>query len=243
MCADVGDYSKIGTNRSNVKVKQENRKRMGKKVVVSGLRTSDNDDEMYAVVTRFFGNGMCEVKCADGVMRMCIIRKKFRGRVKQSNQVSVGATVMVGVRSWEKNERSSMQKCDLLEIYNDSELRKLKQRSAISGLDKITQGLENIIVNDVEFEAKGRGDDRDGIKGRGGRDGDENGDGDGDDDGEVSAQPNRDYDLLNASEDEDNDNNNDNDNSANYVKKSVKHFNSDLYSDDDEYDNINVDEI
>lgn len=230
MCADVGDYSKIGTNRSNVKVKQENRKRMGKKVVVSGLRTSDNDDEMYAVVTRFFGNGMCEVKCADGVMRMCIIRKKFRGRVKQSNQVSVGATVMVGVRSWEKNERSSMQKCDLLEIYSDSELRKLKQRSAISGLDKITQGLENIIVNDVEFEAKGRGDDRDGM----------NGDGDGDDDGEISAQPNRDYDLLNASEDED-----DEDNNANYVKKSVKHFNSDLYSDDDddEYDNINVDDI
>ena len=187
MCADHGDYSKIGTTRSNAKVKQENRRRMGKKVIVSGLRTSDADSEMYAVVTKFFGNGMCQVKCADGAVRMCIIRKKFRGRQKHGNTVSLGATVMVGLRDWEKNERNSLPKCDLLEVYSDAELRKLKQRGAVN-LDSLASDLPTY-VNELEFEA-----------------GDNNGD-DNSDDEEVSQQPQRDFDLLNISDNEsDNDN-------------------------------------
>ena len=43
-------------------MKQENRRRIGKKIVVAGLRTSDND-EMFAVVTKMLGNCMCEVRC------------------------------------------------------------------------------------------------------------------------------------------------------------------------------------
>lgn len=210
MCADHGEYSKIGSTRSNAKVKQENRRRMGKKVLVSGLRTSDTESEMYAVVTKFFGNGMCQVKCADGATRMCIIRKKFRGRQKHGNMVSLGATVMVGLRDWEKNERNSLPKCDLLEVYSDSDLRKLKQRGVVN-LDSLTNDLPTY-VNELEFEAGDHNDnDNDGENSN--------------DDNEVSVQPQRDFDLLNIS---DNESRIDSDNEQ---------------SDNDSFDNIDIDDI
>lgn len=197
MCADHGDYSKIGSTRSNAKVKQENRRRMGKKVNVAGLRTSEADEEMFAIVTKFFGNRMCEVKCADGVTRMCIIRKKFSGRTRRNNMVNVGATILVGLRDWEKNEKASLPKCDLLEVYTDADLRKLKQKGAIN-MDNIETGLPTI-CNDVEFVTGADDEDDD----------DENGSGK---DDEVAQQPTRDFDLLNIGDSDDSDDNNSFDN-------------------------------
>jgi initiation factor 1A len=165
---------------------------MGKKVNVSGLRTSEADEEMFAIVTKFFGNRMCEVKCADGATRMCIIRKKFSGRTRRNNMVSVGATIMVGLRDWEKNEKASLPKCDLLEVYTDADLRKLKQKGAIN-MDDVETGLPTI-CNDVEFVT---GTDRD-------VDDDDDEDGNGKDD-EIANQPTRDFDLLNISDDSDTD--------------------------------------
>lgn len=149
MCADHKEYSKIGSSRYSSKMKQENRRRIGKKIVVAGLRTSDNDDEMFAVVTKMLGNCMCEVRCADNIERLCIIRKKFTKRQKQRNQVAIGVTIMVGLRDWEKNEKSRIPKCDLLEVYNESELRKLKQRGAIN-FENITH--KSIVTENDEIE-------------------------------------------------------------------------------------------
>ena len=196
MCADHGDYSKIGSNRSNAKIKQENRRRTGKKIVVAGLRTSDNDEEMYAIVTKMLGNGMCEVSGGDGVTRLCIIRKKFRGRLRQGNMVTTGATVLVGLRQWERNERSTMPKCDLLEVYNESEVRKLRQRGGIN-LEKASRPLISNIVDDDDLEFDNGGDDEVGNRNRRNRmpDGD---------DVNVNVQPNRDYNLDFVSEDDSN---------------------------------------
>ena len=97
MCADLGDGHKVGSSRNTSRLKQENRRRVGKKIVVAGLRTSECEDEMFALIVKMLGNGMCEVSCADGVSRLCIIRKKFRGRQKHKNIVAQGATVMVGL--------------------------------------------------------------------------------------------------------------------------------------------------
>jgi translation initiation factor 1A len=174
MCADVGDGHKVGSSRNSSKLKQDNRRRVGKKVVVAGLRTSDCEEEMFALIVKMLGNGMCEVSCADGANRLCIIRKKFRGRQKHKNIVSVGATVMVGLRPWEKNERSSMQKCDLLEVYSESELRKLKQRGALN-MDKASRTSVVTEADEIEFATGGEHLDY------------------GDD--EVGQQPQRDYDL------------------------------------------------
>jgi len=173
MFSDVGDGHKVGTSRYNSRLKQENRRRVGKKVVVAGLRTSECEEEMFALIVKMLGNGMCEVSCADGVSRLCIIRKKFRGRQKRRNIVVTGATVMVGLRSWEKNERSSMQKCDLLEVYTESELRKLKQRGALN-LDKASRSSVITEAEEIEFVA---GEYFAGS------------------DDEISEQPDRDYDL------------------------------------------------
>jgi len=38
--------------------------------------------EMYATVTRMFGQGNCQVLCNDGKTRICVIRNKFKGRNK-----------------------------------------------------------------------------------------------------------------------------------------------------------------
>jgi translation initiation factor 1A len=173
MCADVGDGHKVGSSRNTSRLKQENRRRVGKKIVVAGLRTSECEEEMFALIVKMLGNGMCEVSCADGVSRLCIIRKKFRGRQKHKNIVAQGATVMVGLRAWEKNERSSMQKCDLLEVYSESELRKLRQRGALN-LDKASRSSVITEADEIEFVA---GAHVDGTE------------------GEISEQPHRDYDL------------------------------------------------
>lgn len=177
---------RVGSSRNTSKLKQENRRRLGKKVVVAGLRTTDNDDEMFAVVLKMLGNGMCEVSCADGVHRLCIIRKKFRGRQKHRNLISPGITVMVGLRTWEKNEKAGLEKCDMLEVYNDSELRKLKQRGALK-LDKASRDSVITENDEIEFAVDANGG------GGGGRGGDAE---------EIAGQPHRDYDLSHISSDD-----------------------------------------
>jgi initiation factor 1A len=159
MCADHKEFGKIGTSRYSSKLKQDNRRRIGKNVVVAGLRTLENQAECFAVVTKMLGNSMCEVRCSDNVERLCMIRKKFSGRQKQRNQVAIGVTIMVGLRDWEKNEKSRLQKCDLLEVYTESELRKLKQRGAIN-LENITHNSIVTEDDEIEFDTSDRTNDK-----------------------------------------------------------------------------------
>ena len=57
--------------------------------------------ESYARVLRLFGQGMVDVLCNDEVVRLCIIRKKFRGRNKRDNNCKVDSMILVGLREWE----------------------------------------------------------------------------------------------------------------------------------------------
>lgn len=108
------------------------------------LRLSEDDDEVYACVSKMLGNGMCHVNCLDAngtaKQRLCIIRNKFRGRGKRDNQVAVGAYVLVGIRSWETS-KSSLEKCDLVEVYNRSETDRLKSQ--------VDKNWSSIHVNNV----------------------------------------------------------------------------------------------
>jgi len=111
-------------------------KKMARKHIGNGgsnrvLREAVDKDEMYAAVSKIYGNGMCEVLCDDGKSRMCIIRNKFRGRGKRDNTVRVGVWVMVGIRSWESCSEKE-QKCDLLEVYTESEKNQLSKLSGIN---------------------------------------------------------------------------------------------------------------
>lgn len=107
-------------------------KKMGRKFTSGGAgqavtRLSECEEEMYACVTKYYGSGMCDVICIDGESRMCVIRKKFRGRSKRHNIVSVGSYVLVGLRDWEVVAAGKKRKCDLLEVYNQSDMEKIRR--------------------------------------------------------------------------------------------------------------------
>lgn len=89
------------------------------------LRARQQEGEIYAVVVRILGGSNCEVLCEDGKSRMCVIRNKFRGRGKMGNEIKSGVWVMVGAREWEGEIQGKMQKCDLLEVYSNSDKKML----------------------------------------------------------------------------------------------------------------------
>jgi len=137
-------------------------KKMGRKFQGGGggggggnraLRLVVDEDEMYAAVTKMFGNGMCEVISNDAKKRLCVIRNKFRGRSKRDNTVAIGTWVMVGDRSWESGGGSAdkLPKCDLLEVYNDGEKQKLKK---INGM-KLAQLAPDIMSGVVAVAGSG----------------------------------------------------------------------------------------
>jgi initiation factor 1A len=96
-------------------------KQLGRKTQVpTTTRESTDPSEIYALVTKLFGNGLFECKCADGVTRRCVIRGKFRGRRAYSNQVAVGVGVLIGLRSFQADV------ADLLEVYSSADVERLK---------------------------------------------------------------------------------------------------------------------
>ena len=92
------------------------------------LRVSTNELEKYSQVLKLLGNGMCHVLCDDNLTRLCHIRGKFRGRGKRDNFVKMGSLLLVGIREYESGgDGKKLQNCDLLEVYNDQDIEKLKQ--------------------------------------------------------------------------------------------------------------------
>lgn len=84
------------------------------------------EGEMYAKVIKVNGGGICEVLCNDKKERQMIIRKKFKGRNKRDNSISVDTMVLVGLRDWQVLSGKKKEKVDLLEVYNSSQLDELK---------------------------------------------------------------------------------------------------------------------
>ena len=95
------------------------------------IRISENPLECYAAVTKLLGNGMCQVSCLNekGTTQdmICFIRGKFRSRNKKNNVVLVGSILLVGLREYE----SSKNKCDLLEVYDEEDMRQLRAHPAV----------------------------------------------------------------------------------------------------------------
>ena len=117
------------------------------------LRVSEDEGEIYAIVTKMLGNGMFHCHCLDG-----------RGR--RDNTVEVGKWVLIGLREWDiPSEKSStmiktsnkMQQCDLLEVYTDTD--KLRLRETIS------ENWQVLDTNDVSRDVKenSRREDEDGF--------------------------------------------------------------------------------
>jgi initiation factor 1A len=93
------------------------------------LRTSHDELEVYAQVTKNLGNGMCHVICLDEETRLCHIRGKFRGRGKRDNFIGTGSWLLVGLREWDATgtkKAGKMENCDVLEVYNDYDKQRLR---------------------------------------------------------------------------------------------------------------------
>ncbi len=78
------------------------------------LRLPTVSDERLARVLKLFGGGRAAVSLSCGLELVCVIRKKFRGRLKRNNCLLVDGLVLVGLREW---EAPSHKTCDLLEVY------------------------------------------------------------------------------------------------------------------------------
>lgn len=120
------------------------------------LRTSANELEKYAQVSKTLGNGMCHVLCHDNITRLCHIRGKFRGRGKRDNFISVGVWLLIGLREWEgSGDGKKMNNCDLLEVYNDQDKERLKNTiNDVNWRLFATDRLTNKIIDedeDVQF--------------------------------------------------------------------------------------------
>lgn len=127
-------------------------KAFARKLVSSGksnrLRLAQDPSEIYGVITKMYGNGMCQVKTQNNLEMTCHIRGKFRGRNKKQNLVSVSSTVLVGLREWE----NPVKNCDLLEIYEQEELHMLPfSGTAITNAASGLSSSSTAAIDDIVF--------------------------------------------------------------------------------------------
>jgi len=89
---------------------------------------------------------MAEVICEDKVTRLLIIRKRFKGRNKRDNNISVNKVLLVGRRLWEVVNPQKKQKVDLLYVYSDGQIDDLRQKVNVNSI---------ILPDSVEDEDEG----------------------------------------------------------------------------------------
>jgi translation initiation factor IF-1 len=93
-------------------------KSQARKLLDSGANANlpepSNEFEVYATVSKMFGNGMCQVITLNGLILTCHIRGKFRGRNKNNNLIAPNSFLLVGLRDWENPPKN----CDLLFLYD-----------------------------------------------------------------------------------------------------------------------------
>ena len=126
--------------------KHKNQARKDTYVRKTATRLS-TEGEKYAIVDKLYGGGRCKVVTVDNLELMCTIRGKFTGKYKRSNTVSQGAFVLVGLREWE----SSPANCDLIEIYDNSDMATLMTIPAVAAF-LTPQTKTSDVVFDIHSE-------------------------------------------------------------------------------------------
>lgn len=101
------------------------------------------EGETYARVIKMNGQGNVDVMCNDKILRLCVIRRKFRGRNKRDNTVKLDSILLVGLRDWEHRAEGKKPKVDLLYVYSESQIPELKKDSKFN---------TEILPNSVKME-------------------------------------------------------------------------------------------
>lgn len=147
--------NQVGGNRA----KKQASKRSGKGGSSGRVRTTRlarAEGEVYAAVEKVHG-GACDVTTYDGTQLHCVIRKKFKGRGKRDNLIRPGTWLLVGLYEWNKNSlllKNKRAKCDLLEVYSDTDKAFLKQneKTDLSKLSTIGVVNQEDIIDDKEIQ-------------------------------------------------------------------------------------------
>lgn len=113
-------------NYGGGKQKKQGRKFINAASRSNKLRYAQEEGEFYGCVQKLLGNGMAHVLSLKGITWLCIIRNKFRGRGKRGNELKIGTLVLVGDREWESKSDTKINKCDLLQVYSDSESKTIQ---------------------------------------------------------------------------------------------------------------------
>lgn len=115
---------------------------------------SQNEDEIYGIIIKILGGNQFHVKCNNDEIKLCIIRKKFTGKNKHNNFIKLGTWVLIGLRSWETKKHDKMEKCDLIECYNENDKNYLQSHYDVDILLKEEKKIEGFmeVDDDVLFE-------------------------------------------------------------------------------------------
>ena len=106
------------------------------------IRLPECDEEQFAYVEKMLGNGMCEVFTNDNIRLIGHIRNKFRGRQKRHNTITKGMILLIGLRTWE----STLKNCDILTIYDDNDIKQIKNKPDIKIDNLIKMQLSSAFV-------------------------------------------------------------------------------------------------
>ena len=103
------------------------------------VRVPECDGEVFAYVSSMLGNGMCEIYLNSKNRLIGHIRNKFRGRQKRHNTIMRGMIVLIGLREWENPAKN----CDILTIYEDNDIKQLKNNPNINIQDALDMQSSN----------------------------------------------------------------------------------------------------
>ena len=137
---DDEDIIMVRNTQGGCKAKSHARKFSSNYTSKSATRLSSCALEVYACVTKLYGQGRCLVHTVDDQELQCIIRNKFRGRSKRNHVVAVGTLLLIGLREW---EGPAFHTCDVLEVYDQEDVNQLRAMPStrVMALDKFA-GLE-----------------------------------------------------------------------------------------------------
>lgn len=102
--------------------------------------------EIYARVVNIYGGQNVGVICNDGVERLCVLRRKFRGRNKRDNEIALNKILLVGKRDWEVVAPNKKEKVDLLYVYSEYQYEQLRNEK------KITQHIWKEVDAEMKVE-------------------------------------------------------------------------------------------
>ena len=147
-------------------VKGGKKGRRGKNEVEERFFEQKENGQAYALVTQYYGNGRVEVNCFiekkreesgdkndkdknndqpekefDNQKKLGIIRGTMRRR-KYKNNVTTGSLVIVGIREFEQD------KCDIMHVYNNDEVRRLRKMGEIPNVAVESGGNGELVTEE-----------------------------------------------------------------------------------------------